>query len=124
MKGNVNYGQYAFLGGIVIALLVGLASNMLGGALPIVLGVLGLLGLVVGLLNVSDKEVTPFLVATIALLAVPSALQPIMMLLATGEMGVAMAGMMNGFLGAIAIFVSPAAFVVALKSIYSLAQPD
>jgi hypothetical protein len=126
MKEQAKYGQYAFLGGVVIAVIVGLASGFLGGSLPVVLGVLGVLGLVVGLLNISDKEVTPFLIATIALLAVPSALTPMTALMATtgGAMGTEFVTALNGFLGAIAVFISPAAFVVALKAIYQMAQPD
>lgn len=125
MKDQAKYGQYAFLGGVVIAIIVGLASGFLGGSLPIVLGVLGILGLIVGLLNISEKEVTPFLIATIALLAVPSALTPMTALLSAsgGSVGTEFVTVLNGFLGAVAVFISPAAFVVALKSIYQMAQP-
>lgn len=125
MKDQAKYGQWAFLGGVVIAIIVGLASSFLGGSLPIVLGVLGLLGLIVGLLNISEKEVTPFLIATIALLAVPSALAPIESLLtaSAGGVGTSAVGVLTGFLSAIAVFISPAAFVVALKAIYQMAQP-
>ena len=125
MKDQAKYGQWAFLGGVVIAIIVGLASSFLGGSLPIVLGVLGVLGLIVGLLNITEKEVTPFLIATIALLAVPSALAPMtaLMIADGAAAGAMMATVLNGFLGAVAVFISPAAFVVALKSIYQMAQP-
>ncbi len=125
MKDQAKYGQYAFLGGVVLAIIVGLASGFLGGSLPIVLAVLGVLGLIVGLLNITEKEVTPFLIATIALLAAPSALAPVTALIAANGagLGTTLVTDLNGFLGAIAVFISPAAFVVALKSIYQMAQP-
>jgi hypothetical protein len=125
MKDQAKYGQWAFLGGMVIAIIVGLASGFLGGSLPIVLGVLAVLGLIVGLLNITEKEVTPFLIATIALLAVPSSLAPMTALVAStgGGVGTMMVSALNGFLGAIAVFISPAAFVVAIKAIYQMAQP-
>ncbi len=125
MKDQAKYGQWAFLGGVIIAIIVGLASGFLGGSLPIVLAVLGVLGLIVGLLNITEKEVTPFLIATIALLAAPSALAPVTALIAANGagLGTTLVTDLNGFLGAIAVFISPAAFVVALKSIYQMAQP-
>lgn len=125
MKDQAKYGQWAFLGGVIIAIIVGLASGFLGGSLPIVLAVLGVLGLIVGLLNITEKEVTPFLIATIALLAAPSALGPVTALIAANGAGLGSTIVtdLNGFLGAIAVFISPAAFIVALKSIYQMAQP-
>lgn len=125
-ENKMNYGQYAFLGGFVIAVLMGLASNMLGTALPLALAVLGLLGIIVGLMNINDKEITSFLVATIALLLVMSSINKVVdnMNAVTGGMVGPVGVFIANFLNALMVFVAPAAFVVALKQIYSLSKPD
>ncbi len=122
----LNYGQYAFLGGFVIAIIVGLASNMLGTSLPLALVVLGLLGLIVGLLNISDKEVMAFLVATIALLLVTTSINKVVdnLNIVGGVMVSPVGAFITNFLSALAIFVAPAAFIVALKQIYTLGNPE
>ncbi|MFN7990944.1 MAG: hypothetical protein U0R44_02175 [Candidatus Micrarchaeia archaeon] len=120
-----SYGEWAFLGGVAIAVLLGLLAALgavPSGMLPIIFGVLGVLGLVVGLLNITDKEVVAFLVATIALMSIPNGLQPIVALLATLPGGTAISMSLNAFLSAIAVFIAPAAFVNAIKAIRNLAK--
>jgi chromate transport protein ChrA len=128
MAKTVNYGQYAFLGGFVIAILVGLVSNMLGTALPLALAVLGLLGIIVGLMNISEKEEMHFLVAAIALLLVTNTINTVVSNLdtVTGTVSSALSisAYVYQFLSALSVFVAPAAFVVALKQIYDLAKPE
>lgn len=101
-------GKWAFLVGLVIAIL---ASFLTGYAATIAL-VLFALGLVVGFLNISEKDSTKFLLATIALL--------------TGGIAsisaVSMFGIVTTYLGAVlgnfVAFVSAAALVVAIKLIF------
>jgi hypothetical protein len=124
---TMNYGEYAFLGGLVIAVILGVLSNFVPAELmPILVAVLFILGIVVGLLNISDKEVNSFLVAAIALLLAATSwnvsLGATLQLL--GEAGVMVAKMVVGFTNALIAFISPAAFIVAIKAIYKLAQPD
>ena len=131
MGNKFNYGQYAFLGGFGIAVIVGLISNMIGNAMPLVLAILGLFGIIVGLLNISDKEKTAFLVATIALLMVVSSINKVVDNMNAVTAGGVVGGVIGpvgvfiaNFLNALMVFVAPAAFVVALKYIYELAKPD
>lgn len=134
MAKNVNYGEYAFLAGILIAFIVGVLANFVPAVLmPILVAVLFLLGIVVGLVNIQEKETNSFLIATIALLVAASSwntlLTSTVTLLATslglsGEAGLGVAAMIVGFTSAIIAFVSPAAFIVALKLVYKLAQPE
>ena len=70
-------GEYAFLAGIAIAVLAGLVSGVTPTAIaayaaPISM-LLVVLGIVVGLLNISEKETTAFLVAAIALVTAGTA---------------------------------------------------
>jgi|SRR3989338_11344133 len=106
------YGSWAFIGGLIIAVIVGLLNAQ--ELNPTVALVLVIIGIAVGLLNVSGKEATSFLVAAIALLATGTA----------SSMGVIpVIGMrLTAALGAIGVFVAPAAIIVAVKEIYDLAR--
>ena len=109
-------GQWAFVVGAIITLIIGVFPSKLTGVTQgwLIL-LLVVLGLVVGLLNVTEKESTPFLVAAAALLLTGTAGDTLSIIPALG-------GYLSGIVEAIAVFVTPAAIVVALKSIYSLAQ--
>ena len=102
-------GSYSFIAGVVLSIVIGfvsLATNM-------VLSVLVLLGLIVGFLNITEKESTPFLVAAIALMSAGSA-----QLSLIPRVGLPLAKI----IGAITIFVAPAAIIVALKAIKDIAK--
>ena len=97
-------GGWAFLIGLIIAILVGLFSS----TSTAIVAILVVLGLIIGFLNITDKETVPFLIASIALLAAGSA-----------NLGVLWANLGN-VLENISIFVAPAAIIVAFKTIYTL----
>ena len=109
-------GQWAFIVGVVIAVIVGLFSTSLGadtrGWLVLLLVVLGL---IVGLLNVTEKVSTPFLVAAAALLIIGTTSNTLALIPTLGDY-------LSGVVQQIAVFVTPAAIVVALKAIQSLAK--
>ncbi len=109
-------GQWAFIIGVLVAVVVGLFSSNLdpntGGWLVLLLVVLGL---IVGFLNVTEKESTPFLIAAVALLLTGTAGATLARIPAVGNY-------LAGVVQQIAVFVTPAAIVVALKSIQSLAK--
>lgn len=128
---SIKYGEWAFLIGVLLALFVGLFSGWLEdmSMTVYVMGILVFLGLVVGLMNVPDKEVTGFLIAAIALLAVVNSWGPLTAMLqetlgvvADPSLVVMVANWLTGFLSALSAFVSPAALIVALKQIYDLAS--
>jgi len=106
---KMKVGEYAFLAGIALAILAGLAL-MTGGWVAVVLAILGL---IVGLLNISAKETMPFLLASIALLLVGSA----------GLENLPLVGVFIApIIANIEAFVAPAAFVIALKTVFDLAK--
>jgi len=115
------YGDWAFLLGVLIALIVGVFASQLGPHQPLALALLAVLGLVVGFLNVREKEVNSFLIAAIALLMVSGgtmlALAPVLEL----EGFEVLQAPIAGFLSALAVFVAPATLIVALLAIYRLA---
>jgi len=114
MVDSQQVGAWAFILGVIIAILAGLFAGTLDamGAGYVTL-VLVILGLIVGFLNISDKETSGFLVAAIALIAVGTAnLQEI------PYIGMYLASMVWN----IAAFVAPAALIVALKAVYNLSS--
>jgi len=124
---TMKYGELAFLAGILLAFVIGVLSSIIpSGILPVLLAVLFIMGIVVGIVNISEKEVTGFLVATVALLLSVTSWN---MLFATtlaflGPFGSMIAAWVSGFTGALVAFISPAAFIVAIKAIYSLARSE
>lgn len=110
-------GSWAFIIGIVVALLIGIFS---GGAAvtPVATSVLIVLGLIVGLLNVTGRETTPFLLATVSLVIVSFMGGPVLANVA------AIGPTLQAVLNAITTFVIPATIIVALKAIYALAHDE
>ncbi len=109
---NSSIGSWAFILGVVIAIISGLAAGALAGYMQYVAILLVILGLVVGFLNIGAKEVTDFLIASIALIAI-------------GAANISSIPWIGSYLASmvlyIAAFVAPAALVVSLKAIYNLA---
>lgn len=111
-KGTSNKGDliggWSFLIGLVLAIILG-AMGRVDGAVSTILIVLGL---IVGFLNVSDREANQFLLAGVTLVIVSSfgagALQ--------GLTAVA------DILHAVLILFVPATIIVALKSVFSIAR--
>jgi len=101
-------GKWAFLIGLVIAVI---ASFLTGYATTVAL-VLFILGLVVGFLNISEKDSNKFLVANIALLT-----GGIASISAVSILGI-VSSYLNTILGSFVAFVSAAALVVAIKAIF------
>ncbi len=101
-------GKWAFLVGLVIAVL----ASFITGYATIVALVLFLLGLVVGFLNISQRDSTKFLLATIALLT-----GGIASITALSILGV-VSTYLTDILGSFVAFVSAAALVVAIKAVF------
>ncbi|MEK6873299.1 MAG: hypothetical protein AABW91_00475 [Nanoarchaeota archaeon] len=101
-------GSWAFLLGVILAVVLGYLGSVSGTGLI----VLVVIGLIVGLLNVADKEVQPFLMSG-AVLIIASALGQNV----TGEIAI----LDNILQALLAIFV-PATVIVAIKNVFSLAR--
>lgn len=102
-------GAWSFYVGILVAILVGIFSaTVIPGSTATI--VLLILGLIVGLLNVNDKEIMPFLVACIALM------------LAGTISTVVPFEWITRILANIVVFILPAAIIASLKAIYVIAK--
>lgn len=112
----IKIGSWAFIIGIVIALIAGIFSKGTGNA--ITTSVLIVLGLIVGFLNVTGKETTPFLLATVSLVLVSALGGNILGQVAT------VGPYLQGVLSSMMTFVIPATIIVALKAIWALAHDE
>ncbi|MBN1170439.1 hypothetical protein JXA56_05410 [Candidatus Micrarchaeota archaeon] len=119
-----HYGEYAFLAGIGIAVILALLSSYIpDDAIPILVAVLAILGLVVGFTNIQKDESPAFLIAAIALILAATAWTPIIALFnPLEEIGDLIVGILAVFITSLVAFVAPAAFAVAIKRIYQLAR--
>jgi hypothetical protein len=107
-------GGWAFILGVLIAVIAGLAAGMLDATTSgYVTLALVILGLIVGFLNIGDKDVNNFLIAAIAVILMGTA-----NLGAIPMIGIYLASMVLN----VAAFVAPAALLVALKAVYNLAS--
>lgn len=104
-----NVGHWAFLIGVLLATIAGFVPQL---QTPKVTLILALLGLLVGLLNITAKETQAFLVASVALVIAADAAADII------SLGV----LLSVILGNIVTFVFPATLLVAFTSIWKLAS--
>ncbi len=112
-------GNYSFIIGVILAVVLGLASAQLGETAAWLWSLLVVLGLVVGFLNVSGKETKEFLWVTVALVVVAFAGSSQIKDWANVQfIGTYLSGIFNSILA----FVIPASVVVALKDVWGLAR--
>ncbi|RMF54837.1 hypothetical protein D6745_04005 [Candidatus Woesearchaeota archaeon] len=110
-KKDAGFGKWVFLIGILIAVIIGLISPGMDDGLWV--WILIVLGLVIGFLNITEKESTPFLVATITLVITTGALS---------GLGEFLGGILTAILKYVTVLVAPAAIVVAFKQVWALAS--
>ena len=119
MKGEFKLGVWAFLVGLLLAVVLALVSVFQGATVPPwAVVVLGVLGVLVGLLNVTASEVQRFLVTMIAFLLSVSALRSVFEALGSSGIWVGLAT----FFSLLGVFMAPAAVVVAIQSLYLIAR--
>ncbi|GIU69370.1 MAG: hypothetical protein KatS3mg002_0606 [Candidatus Woesearchaeota archaeon] len=109
-------GSWAFIIGVIVALILGIFEDVQKNA--IATSILVVLGLIVGFLNVTGRETTPFLLASLSLVLVSefggNALAQVEYI----------GSALGGTLTALLFFVVPATIIVALKAIYALAHDE
>jgi len=105
-------GAWAFLIGVILAVIFGFIATQLW-----VIWVLVILGIIVGLLNIADAEVQPFLLAGVVLVIVSAFGGSVF----TGLKLMNTAFLTNILNNMLMLFV-PATVIVALKSVFSIAR--
>ena len=111
MKKNL-VGAWTFLIGVILAIALGLFSTFLGTNTIYILWVLVVLGIIVGLLNISGKESSPFLLASLALVVVSY--------MGQGVLGII--PQIGNILSSLLVLFVPATIIVALRNMFEMAR--
>lgn len=112
-------GRYSFIGGVVIAVVLGLVpGSTLGTAAGWLTSLLVVLGLLVGFLNVTGKETKEFMMVATVLIIAAFAGGASDKLVSVGYVG----DYLKGIFAQVLTFVVPATVVVGLKDIWNLGQ--
>ena len=106
-KGGNKIGSWAFLIGVILAVILAFV-----GSLSSIAWLLVVLGIVIGLFNISSSETKDFLMAG-TILVIVGAL--------AGETLSSVMYLQDIFMNMVALF-GPATIIVALKSVFSLAK--
>ena len=112
-------GKWAFIIGALLAVLMGILEAVgqpLGSNIWLILLLL-VLGLVIGFVNISTKEVQPFLVAAIAVMVAAGAAN----LMAANTLFSPLGTILAAVAKDIILVVAPAALIVALRAVYGFA---
>ncbi len=115
-------GAWAFLAGIIIALLVGIVriSFFQAGIDPVILIILALLGIVMGYF-VSEKDVNTFLLASVSLV-IASYMGISGLVVQAAILGVELGRVVSSILGTLLVLFVPATIIVALKTVFAIAK--
>ena len=113
-KGNFKLGAWAFIIGLFLAVILGF---LVGASTPDwAIFVLVVLGLIVGILNVKGKVVQKFLIAAIAFMFSFQSLSYMFSVMTNNWPAV------GNFFGLLNVFIAPAAAIVAIKALYTIAK--
>ena len=98
-----------------LGLLIAIVGGVMAPSNTTIIIVLVILGVIVGVLNISGKEIVPLLVATIALVVVGGVFEPIK----AGDIGT----VLDDILSLIATLMAPAAVIVAVRALWAIGFP-
>ena len=115
-------GAWAFIIGVVLAIVLGIFSSQLGPNLYNgILGVMIISGILVGLLNVDSNDASKFLLAAVSLVIV--SVMGGSVISALGTVSFLKIGIILGeILNALLFLFIPATIIVALKSVLEIAR--
>ena len=116
-----NAGEYAYLLGLVVAVVAGIALTvgaLTGSTSAWIALLLVVIGIVVGLMNVSEKESMTFLIAAIALVLTGSAGVFSVLNTVISPLGTLLDSIVSNF----ALLAAPAAIITAVKLVHGMAK--
>jgi hypothetical protein len=112
-------GKWAFIIGVVLAVIMGIGAGLgqAWGTNQWLVLLLLVAGLVVGVVNITAKEVQGFLIASIAILAAAAAANLAQVNVLVPKVG----AILNSIVAMVVLVVAPAALIVALRAVYGFA---
>jgi hypothetical protein len=112
-------GAYAFLVGVVLAVMLGLFNKSLEQAGSLFYSALIIIGLFVGIMNVSDKNSSTFLLASLAIVIVGALGNEPLKYVSLNNY---LVNSLRNILGSLLVLFVPATIIVALKTVFSMAK--
>ena len=110
---SFSFGSILFVIGIILAVISGLFSSSFSlGVNNVFVWILILLGLMIGMLNITAKETAVFLIATLTLLVTAGVLKLVPVF----------GNQLIAILNHVSYIIAAAALIVALEAIYALAS--
>jgi len=113
------WGAYAFLIGVVLAVIFGLFNKSLEQAGSLFYTTLILIGLVVGAMNTSDRDSVTFLIASLSFVIVGSLGVDGLRYIPLDNYAVTS---LRNVLGSLLVLFVPVTIVVSLKTVFSMAK--
>jgi len=112
-------GAYAFLVGVILAVIFGLFNGALERNGGLFYSALVVIGLIVGFMNVGDKNSSTFLMASLSLVIVGSlGMEPLKYIALNNYVVTSL----RNVLGSLLVLFVPATIIVALKTVFSMAK--
>jgi hypothetical protein len=112
MKRGFNLGAWPFIAGIVLAVIAGLTGNYLGKVNLGIQALLVLIGIIIGIFNIDEKDTLIFLGTSSALIFVGFA--------GTNALGII--SQIGAILNAVLLMLIPAVVIVALKQVFLITR--
>jgi len=112
-------GAYAFLIGVVLAVIFGMFNKSLESAGGLFYSLLVLIGIIVGFMNTSDRDSHTFLIASLSLVIVGALGMEPLKYIATNNIVVTS---LRNVLGSLLVLFVPATIIVALKTVFAMAK--
>lgn len=112
-------GAYAFLAGVILAVILGLFDKTLSSIYTIIYTILVILGLIVGFLNTGDKDTKTFLLASVSLIIVGGLGNNTLIFMS--NLSPVLATLKN-ILSALLVLFIPATIIVVIKTMFSIAR--
>jgi hypothetical protein len=117
-------GAWSFLVGVILAIIIGTSTSLV--SIPLLTkysaqlyGILVLLGLIVGFMNVGGKDSQTFLIAgTVLVIVSKFGMESVQGSL----IGIGVGGAVSSIFGALLALFVPATIIVALKTVFSIAN--
>lgn len=117
-KNLTQYGSIVFGVGLAIAIIAGFFTNLGATATQVIIATLAIIGVVVGILNVTRDEAVSFLVASLVLVLL---IGPFLGLISQNFF---QSQILGNIFGNIVALVVPAATIVALITLFNVARDE
>jgi hypothetical protein len=104
-------GFWGFILGLVLAVVCGVIAPQN----EIIIVILVILGIIIGFLNITAKEIMLFLLAVIALIVAGNVFAPLKL--------AGIGGILGNMLFYVSTFMAPAAIIAAIKALWAVGKP-